>query len=109
LKEEAARLTVIGLLNAAHRRTGTFDIDLGKEGMINGRLIEHDSLDGTLIRNRVGFILAEVITTELIAGNAEASWSLVEKPRELLMFKFIQGLLLERLTDPPNKLATIGR
>lgn len=81
--EEASRLTVVGLLNAAHRRTGTFEIDLGEEGTISGRIAEHDSLDGTVIGRRYEFILAEVITTDPITGNVETSWSLVGTPREL--------------------------
>jgi hypothetical protein len=81
--EEANRLTVVGLLNAAHRRTGTFEIDLGHEGTMNGRVAEHDSLDGTVIGRRYEFILAEVITTDSITGNVETSWSLIGKPREL--------------------------
>lgn len=89
--EEASRLTVIGLLNAAHRRTGTFEIDLGDEGTISGRVAEHDSLDGTVIGNRYEFILAEVITTEPITGNVETSWLLVEKPLELVNIQALPG------------------
>lgn len=81
--EEASRLAVVGLLNAAHRRTGSFEIDLGDEGTMSGRVADHDSLDGTVIGRRYEFILAEVITTDPITGNVETSWSLVGTPREI--------------------------
>ena len=89
--EEASRLTVIGLLNAAHRRTGTFEIDLGEEGTMSGRVAEHDSLDGTVIGNRYEFILAEVITTDPITGNVETSWTLIDKPRVPLNVQSLPG------------------
>jgi hypothetical protein len=89
--EEASRLAVVGLLNAAHRRTGSFEIDLGDEGTMTGRVAEHDSLDGTVIGRRYEFILAEVITTDPITGNVETSWSLVGKPREISIMQPMPG------------------
>jgi hypothetical protein len=89
--EEASRLTVVGLLNAAHRRTGSFEIDLGDEGTMSGRVADHDSLDGTVIGRRYEFILAEVITTDPITGNVETSWSLVGTPREISNMQAMPG------------------
>jgi hypothetical protein len=89
--EEASRLAVVGLLNAAHRRTGSFEIDLGDEGTISGRVVDHDSLDGTVIGRRYEFILAEVITTDPITGNVETSWSLVGTPREISNMQAMPG------------------
>ena len=81
--EEASRMAVVGLLNAAHRRTGTFEIDLGDEGTMSGRVTENESLDGIVIGRRYEFILAEVMTTDPITGNVDTSWSLVGRPRDL--------------------------
>jgi hypothetical protein len=89
--EEASRLAVVGLLNAAHRRTGSFEIDLGDEGTISGRVVDHDSLEGTVIGWRYEFILAEVITTDPITGNVETSWSLVGTPREISNMQAMPG------------------
>jgi hypothetical protein len=89
--EEASRLAVVGLLNAAHRRTGSFEIDLGDEGTISGRVVDHDSLEGTVIGRRYEFILAEVITTDPITGNVETSWSLVGTPREISNMQAMPG------------------
>jgi len=89
--EEASRLAVVGLLNAAHRRTGSFEIDLGDEGTMSGRVADHDALDGTVIGRRYEFILAEVITTDPITGNVETSWSLVGTPREISNMQAMPG------------------
>lgn len=89
--EEASRMAVVGLLNAAHRRTGSFEIDLGDEGTITGRVAEHDVLDGAVIGRRYEFILAEVITNDPITGNVETSWSLVGKPREISNIQPVVG------------------
>lgn len=89
--EEASRLAVVGLLNAAHRRTGSFEIDLGDEGTISGRVDRHDRLDGTVIGRRYEFVLAEVITADPITGNVETSWSLVDKPRDISIAESMLG------------------
>lgn len=81
--EEASRVAVVGILNAAHRRTGTFEVDLGDDGTMSGRIPESETLDGAVIGRRYEFILAEVMTTDPITGNVETSWSLVGKPREM--------------------------
>lgn len=81
--EEASRVAIVGILNAAHRRTGTFEVDLGDDGTMSGRVPESENLDGAVIGRRYEFILAEVMTTDPITGNVETSWSLVGKPREM--------------------------
>jgi hypothetical protein len=81
--EESSRMAVVGLLNAAHKRTGTFEIDLGEEGTMSGRVSESANLDGVVIGRRYEFIVAEVMTTDPITGIVDTSLSLVGQPRDL--------------------------
>ena len=81
--EESNRVAVIGILNAAHRRTGTFEVDLGDEGTISGRVVDSAALEGVVIGRRYELVLAEVITKDPITSNVESSWSLIGHPRDL--------------------------
>ena len=68
LEEEREQL-VLGLLNAANRRTGTFEIDLGEEGTVSGRVSNGDILDGKTIGSRYEFRLSEVVTKDPLTGS----------------------------------------
>jgi hypothetical protein len=76
--EEEREQLVLGLLNAANRRTGTFEIDLGEEGTVSGRVAKSDILDGKAIGNRYEFRVSEVVTKDPLTGSTGASWILLE-------------------------------
>jgi hypothetical protein len=76
--EEQNEQVVIGFLNAANRRTGTFEIDLGEEGTVSGRVAAGDILTGVTIGQRYEFRLSEVVTKDPLTGSTDASWVLLQ-------------------------------
>lgn len=69
--------SLVGLLNAANRRTGSFEIDLGEDGVLSGRVgAGANILDGVTIGQRYTFGLNEVITTDRLTGTLDATWLL---------------------------------
>jgi len=75
--EEQNEQSVLGFLNAANRRTGTFEIDLGEEGTVSGRVARGEILDGKTIGRRYEFKLSEVVTKDPLTGSTDASWVLL--------------------------------
>jgi len=75
---EQTEQQIIGVLNAANRRTGTFEIDLGEEGTISGRVVLPAVLDGIVIGHRYVFKLSEVVTRDPLTSSHGASWSLID-------------------------------
>lgn len=71
--EEQNEQVVLGFLNAANRRTGTFEIDLGEEGTVSGRVARGEILDGKTIGRRYEFKLSEVVTKDPLTGSTDAS------------------------------------
>ena len=76
--EEEREQLVLGVLNAANLRTGTFEIDLGEEGTVSGRVASGNILDGKTIGCRYEFRLSEVVTKDPLTGSTDASWLLLE-------------------------------
>jgi len=76
--EEERLETVVGRLNAAHRRTRTFEIDLGDDGTITGRVAHDQLLDGLVIGNLYTFDIVQVTTRNPLTGEFESSASLVK-------------------------------
>lgn len=76
--EEQNEQLVVGFLNAANRRTGTFEIDLGEEGTVSGRVGKADILTGITIGQRYEFLLSEVITKDPLTDSTDASWVLLQ-------------------------------
>lgn len=76
--EEEREQLLLGVLNAANRRTGTFEVDLGEEGTVSGRVPNSDILDGKTIGSRYEFRLSEVVTKDPLTGSTDASWLLLE-------------------------------
>jgi hypothetical protein len=75
--EEQNEQLVVGFLNAANHRTGTFEIDLGEEGTVSGRVAKADILVGITIGQRYEFRLSEVVTKDPLTGSTDASWVLL--------------------------------
>jgi hypothetical protein len=69
--------SVVGLLNAANRRTGSFEVDLGEDGVLSGRVgAGANILEGVTIGQRYTFGLNEVITQDRLTGTLDATWLL---------------------------------
>ncbi len=62
------------ILNAANRRTGTFEIDLGEDGILTGKVRQVQLLEGVTIGKRYVFTLVEQITTNPLTDEVESSW-----------------------------------
>ena len=74
--EEENRLLLEGVLTAAHSRTGTFEIDLGEEGTLQGRVHDDSLLDGAIIGKRYRFEVFEVVTRDRLTGQFDTSFTL---------------------------------
>ena len=76
--EEQTEQMLVGFLNAANRRTGTFEIDLGDEGTISGRVVGSHILEGVIIGQRYEFKLSQIVSKDPLTGALDASWSLLQ-------------------------------
>jgi len=76
-KVDTTPVSVIGVLNAANRRTGKFEIDLGDEGTISGEFdIRSGMVDGKTIGSRYRFDLTEVVSRDQMTGHVDTSFTM---------------------------------
>lgn len=70
---------VHGILNAAHLRTCTFEIDLGEDGTLTGRAdpSKVGLLEGLTLGRHYRFSLLETVAEDLMTGEIETSYLLV--------------------------------
>ncbi len=77
---EETEIALDGILSGANRRTGTFELDLGDEGVVTGKFGAHQGfLDGALIGQRYTFRLLEIVTQNQ-TGAMDTEFQLVDKP-----------------------------
>lgn len=74
--EEVAESRFVGVLNAASRRTGTFELDLGDDGILPGRAADLRLLAGAVIGRTYEVTVGEVLTSDPFTGATETSWLL---------------------------------
>jgi hypothetical protein len=80
-KIESNPIEVVGVLNMANRRTGSFEIDLGEEGTVTGR---HEPslglLNGATIGSTYLFNLTELVSRDDMTGHIDTAFVLDRAP-----------------------------